>query len=229
MIFLIAANGNGVYKDMALLSAQRVWDKGYRCVLYDLGGLGKGVDVRNSFDVSLPLNKWEICRLKPHLILKTLNQIDETLVYLDADAFLMQRIDEIDDIEFDIGVTYRGAKKRYINAGVLFARPTKAGKNFVQKWIDNIPDNPPTQEKKRSGDQLYLNRMVFDYLPSGCKVKNLTHEIHGAKVHFFEAHNKYNSTRGQGEEKREVADSEKIIHIPGRHESFKEQAKKWKL
>ncbi len=221
MKFLIAANLK--YKEMADISIGRVKALGYQCEVYDMGDLGTGTDIRDHFDVELPLSKFDICRLKPHLILRTLKDCEETLVYLDADAFLMHRIDEIEAIEFDLGLTYRYSKdNRYVNAGVIFSRQGAVG--FIQKWIDNIPENPPEHERKKTGDQLYLNRLVFGALDKGAWLKNRTKLIHKTKVHFFEVA-KYNVTPSANG----IQPKHKIIHLPGGHRRFKEQAYKWNL
>jgi hypothetical protein len=112
---------------------------GYQFKAYDLGGLGFGIPVN---DLRLS-SKHRVLRysIKPKLILDTLNNTDEELVvWVDGDATLVGRIDEIDvDASFDVGVTVRPKraikKTSYINAGVLFFKNNAASKKLLQEWI----------------------------------------------------------------------------------------------
>jgi hypothetical protein len=121
---------------------------GYEVLVYDLGGLCYGT----AFDgrVSDAVNAKIPC--KPHIILDALNSIDdnEYLVWLDADALIMDQIDEIQE-DYDIGVTVRQPKAVEnmlpINAGIVFVKKTDSAIRFVKEWIklsdNDISDQPP--------------------------------------------------------------------------------------
>jgi hypothetical protein len=121
---------------------------GYETLIYDLGGLNYGKPF--SGRVSDAVNAKIPC--KPHIILDALNSIDdnEYLVWLDADALIVDSIDEIQE-DYDIGVTVRQPKAientMPINAGIVFIRKTPAAIDFVKKWISlsdqDVSDQPP--------------------------------------------------------------------------------------
>lgn len=121
---------------------------GYQVLTYDLGGLGYGKiftgRVSDEVGAKIPC--------KPHIIYDALEYIDdnEYLVWLDADALIIERIDEI-QLDYDIGVTVRQPKAientMPINAGIVFVRKTSAAKKFLRDWIElsdkDISDQPP--------------------------------------------------------------------------------------
>jgi len=121
---------------------------GYTVLVYDLGGLGYGKQFQGR--VSDAVNAKIPC--KPHIILDALESIDENeyLVWLDADAIMVDRIDEIQD-HYDIGVTVRQPKAVEnmlpINAGIVFVKKTQPAIEFVKKWIElsdnDVSDQPP--------------------------------------------------------------------------------------
>jgi len=120
----------------------------YDVLVYDLGGLGYGKPFVGR--VSDEVNAKIPC--KPHIIQDALDSIDdnEYLVWLDADALIINKIDEIQE-DYDIGVTVRQPKAientMPINAGIVFVRKTLAAINFIQKWRElsdqGVSDQPP--------------------------------------------------------------------------------------
>lgn len=100
-------------------------------------------------------------------ILDCTKRIKENLIYLDADAFLINKIDGLFEQDFNIGVTVRlddkiieQSKKlgikTYINAGVMFFKLDSDGiQLFLNDWIEEI--------KKTKGfwiDQTALNNLI---------------------------------------------------------------------
>jgi hypothetical protein len=124
---------------------------GYEVLVYDLGELGYGKPFQGR--VSDIVNAKIPC--KPHIILDALGSIKENqyLVWLDADALILDRIDEI-MLDYDIGVTVRQPKAKEnmlpINAGIVFVKKTERALQFVKKWIElsdnHISDQPPLNE-----------------------------------------------------------------------------------
>jgi hypothetical protein len=114
---------------------------GYEVLVYDLGGLGYGTSFTGR--VSDAVNAKIPC--KPHIILDALNLVDdnEYLVWLDADALIIDQIDEIQE-DYDIGVTVRQPKAVEnmlpINAGIVFVKKTDSAIRFVKEWI-KLSDN----------------------------------------------------------------------------------------
>lgn len=124
---------------------------GYEVLVYDLGGLGYGKPFIGRF--SEEVNAKIPC--KPHIILDALGSINdnEYLVWLDADALIVDRIDEIQE-DYDIGVTVRQPKaienSMPINAGIVFVKKTPEAIGFIQRWIDladqGVSDQPPLNQ-----------------------------------------------------------------------------------
>jgi len=124
---------------------------GYEVLVYDLGGLGYGKPFVGR--VSDEVNAKIPC--KPHLILDALTSVDDNqyLVWLDADALILERIDEIQD-DYDIGVTVRQPKNienaMPINAGIVFIKKTPEAIEFIKKWIElsdqGVSDQPPLNQ-----------------------------------------------------------------------------------
>jgi hypothetical protein len=121
---------------------------GYDVLVYDLGGLGYGKSFTGRY--SDAANAKIPC--KPHIIMDALDYINdnEYLVWLDADALIVDKIDEIQE-DYDIGVTVRQPKAVEnmlpINAGVVFVKKTQSAIQFIKQWIDlsdkDVSDQPP--------------------------------------------------------------------------------------
>ena len=134
IIVITAANEK--FKELAKMTIKSAEDLGYETVAYDLGNLGFGKPFEGRvFDQvggKIPS--------KPSIILDALNCVNDNdfVVWLDADAILWSRIDEIVG-DYDIGVTVRKPKTTEngfpINAGVVFVKKTPHALNFVHEWI----------------------------------------------------------------------------------------------
>jgi len=127
---------------------------GYECLLYDLGGLGRGIDM------PLPTSN-ETCKKfpdKPAVILDACNRTtSEYVVWLDADTWLLDTIDEIVG-DYDIGVTVRsdpgGDESRGTsNSGVIFVHNTPAALAFLAAWH--------TRSLALGGDQRAMNALCM--------------------------------------------------------------------
>lgn len=110
----------------------------YNTVVYDLGGLGYG----KPFEARISIQPGAKIPSKPMIINDALNNVKENdvVLWLDADAVIWNRVDEIIDYDFDIAVTVRKKKELEndlpINAGVVFVRKTKNIQKFMDKWMD---------------------------------------------------------------------------------------------
>ena len=119
---------------------------------------------------------------KPQIIGEALDKlpIGELLVYLDIDAIPIRKFDEVDILDYDIGVTKRingddthiGCVPMVgmINAGVIFFRNTPSVRKFVQNWQDVC--------NRLGGDQYALNELL---LPEG---KQYWHPTCNNRMHF---------------------------------------------
>jgi hypothetical protein len=122
------------YVDKAVEYSMNV---GYEPIIYDLGGLGIG----KCFDAKVSSQIGAKIPSKPNIIKDALLDVDDNdvVVWIDADALILDRIDEILNVDFDIGVTVRQPKAKEnslpINAGIVFVRKTKQALKFVDNWI----------------------------------------------------------------------------------------------
>jgi hypothetical protein len=163
---------------------------GYPVTVFDLGGLG--------FGEPLPTERGDLkkqsfipCVFKPRAIRRALEITKEPyLIWLDADAFLQDKIDEIFTDDYDVGVTERDPRevKKYannpkvgsINSGVIFFRRSRRLLDFVNRWqLRAIAHNL---------EQQGLNELVNTGLP-GIRIKKFPCRIYNN--YYFDSQNKH--------------------------------------
>ena len=113
--------------------------------------------------------RWDFyMRQKPLSILDLTSRVDGNIVWLDDDAIVINRFDEIFDHEFDIGVTLRSKydeRKQDIsalNAGVLFFNTSSEKiRTFVTGWLDVIERLDLTKHR----EQIALTTLVREENP----------------------------------------------------------------
>lgn len=137
------------FKEMALMAYRSAIDLNYETTIYDLGGLGQGIPftgrVSDSIGAKIPS--------KPNIILDALTRcnINDIVVWIDADTIIWDRIDEIAKERWDLGVTVRKPKAKdrddFINAGVLFVRKTDQSLKFMKRWIENCVNGVSDQKE----------------------------------------------------------------------------------
>lgn len=160
------------YVDKAVEHCRNV---GYEPVVYDLGGLGYGIpfEGRVSPQVGAKIPS------KPGMIKETLKNVEygEYVVWIDADALIEDRIDEI-MFDYDIGVTVRQPKQIEnslpLNAGIVFVRKTPTALMFVDEWIKLCETGV--------SDQQELNKLC----QVTTKDTNKTVVRNNTKIHVFE-------------------------------------------
>ncbi|MFX0132102.1 MAG: FkbM family methyltransferase [Candidatus Hodarchaeota archaeon] len=125
-----------------------------------------------NIDVLSQKKKEYLFREKVICILDCARRINENLIFLDGDAFLINKIDEILEDDFDIGITLRDKDeiKRGneigaigdINVGVLFFMMNSDKiQLFIRKWINEI-----NKSKHCWIEQTTLNLMFKEQIPS---------------------------------------------------------------
>lgn len=198
---------------------------GYKTVVYDLGGLGIGQPFQVEDETFKQKGYFVVLRdgyrskslFKPDLIKRCLDENREFTVYLDGDALLYDRIDEIMTDDYDIGVTLRKAEEisdewheknadivKYVNAGVVFLNPTKATTRFVDQWIKT------TIEVKN--DQMALNKLVC---PEEMPPVNSIRVMNGVRIKYFPGV-KYNYYYFEDSLPQDL----KIVHFKGPMRNF---------
>lgn len=162
----ILTAGNLKFKRMIEDSVKKIEQFGYEPVVYDLGDLGFGKKINVSPTDLIRTEKPIACVFKPYMFKKCLTKCKEgeVIVYLDGDAFLLQKIDEFEIDDYDIAVTVRKEAKQYIthpymgavNAGVIVFRKNKATMKFIEKLIKVVIDE--------QNDQVGLNICLKEYI-----------------------------------------------------------------
>lgn len=111
----------------------------------------------------------EKVRQKPYCIQDCIKNHTDRVCFLDGDAFLIRKIDEVMEDDFDTGVTVRGCSELSLNAGIIFFNGNKkTNLQFIDKWIEEM-----SAYKGIWGDQTSLALLVEKKL-EGMKVKFFT-------------------------------------------------------
>ena len=187
---------NFSYRNVITCTVTTAKKFGYIPVVFDLGSLGIGEpyvvnDVSFSekgyYEREVHEGYKSKSLFKPDIVRKCMTKYNDLIVYLDGDAQLFGNIDEVNTEDYDVGVTLRDPVElqgewyndhidivRYINAGVIFFRPTIAAKKFVDSW------GKITEEL--GNDQMALNRMACtDKYPEAFSVSNIS----GVRMKYF--------------------------------------------
>lgn len=200
MKFITAANAR--YKPIIGQWIQCLNKIGYSYEIYDLGGLGLGRpfnETNKDFQINgiykTEFTLWNTKALfKPSVILDAIIDAKEPIVWLDADAWIQDSINEILQPNYDIGVAVRdlnnptqksASSKQYskYNAGVIFLNPTDATKQFVREWYELTI--------KYGNDQYALNMLLLN---------NKTIKIHEFSYKFNDI---------------DMSEDTKILHLRG--------------
>lgn len=159
MIEIITA-GTGKFRDMIAKTSDATRRVGYDVRAFDLGGVGFGeywsVPVRHEGrgrtsvggeSTQHEKNVFGVAPWKPSIISHVLSQeVDQTktIVWLDADAWVIRPLTELGVGYFDVAVTMRRPNERglssrpelwgYLNAGFVAFRPTPQAMKFLKMW-----------------------------------------------------------------------------------------------
>lgn len=125
---------------------------------------------------------------KPQIIRQALRELACPLIWMDADAFALQPLDDVFDGTFDIAVTVRRLSERvcnypaqygYINAGVLFFNNTPQVAEFIGHWIETVEQSSSKSDQEALNslllpiDPLEVFGSVFQH-PCGARIKILS-------------------------------------------------------
>ena len=220
MLIVTAGSWNYDYWKTIRYTEAKCKEFGYSIRVYDMGGLGFGIPVK---DPRLEFKFRTLkATVKPKVILDALNNTTESfVVWIDGDAALIKPIDEVElDTSFDVGLTVRPKSNhrttQYINTGVVFIKNNENGKRFVEKWIEAIPPVPEiakTEKPKAYYEQLFLEEKVLlpniEVIPWDAFLT--VHMIDGIRVKFFEC-TRYNNFMSPGHWVPPGAET-KILHF----------------
>ncbi len=189
MLVVTAGSGNYDFAATIRYNEGECAHHGYDFRVYDLGGLGFGIqpdDPRCTSNVRRVKSA-----MKPELILETLYSTEQNVVWIDGDATLIDDIDEVFDDTFDVGITVRPPRQRkkthYINAGVLFFKNCIESKLFIEDWIDAFPPRPrdvTLVPPRDYSDQSTLEEKILLPNIEGALWDQIgsVHTVHGARV-----------------------------------------------
>lgn len=171
MIILTAANKEFEHHLSRMVESVKKFK--YKYSIYDLGELGYG----EPYSAPVSNKAYQKNPLKPQYILKKLESLekDELLVWMDADTVLVDRIDELESISFDLGITLRhdNSKKEKdgrCNSGVLFFRNNIRTIRFLRKWT--------ALSKKLNGDQWSLNKLLAETSKKDLYIAEFSGEVY---------------------------------------------------
>lgn len=110
---------------------------------------------------AIPPSDWKsVTDLKPRIVLEKLQQYQEPVLYLDADAFVHENLDRyFSDPQYDIAVNYlekKNGEEELLSGTVCFNYSEKV-LQLVQLWIKIGLDHP------EFNDQQSLQKAVSDY------------------------------------------------------------------
>jgi hypothetical protein len=152
MLVVIAGNQN--FRPYVENADRTTRALGYETLVFDLGDLGMGEPFRGRVS-DIPLHT---IPCKPHMLREACQRTQENtyVVWLDADAIMQARIDEI-QLDYDIGVTMRTKFSKdprvgAINAGIVFVRNTTTTRRFLDIWA--------AKSEVLDGDQSALNALI---------------------------------------------------------------------
>jgi len=196
----ILTAGNFKFKTMLETNIKQARKYGYESIVYDLGGLGFGkpfeIDNKSFHEkgyywiIDESTDRQTRAFHKTAMVKDCLDNTKDFVVYLDGDAILVDKIDEILG-DYDVGITVRPPEEvrathtrfsgkqdiidGYINAGVIFFNNTEATLRFVDRW---------TQEtEKLMNDQAALNSLLQKHFPLK---PNQSIELEGTKIRTFD-------------------------------------------
>jgi len=173
----IITAANKEFEHLLRISIKNNTLNGHDIILYDLNGtLGYG----NTFTIDKYFKKMDgnlkygKSPYKVDIILDALsyNSDEKCIMWLDVDAFTIKPLDDIEnDNTFDLAVTLRTMHEKtisafnhrdsewcgYINAGVIFMRPSKKLIKFLIRW------QYETAKSQYNSDQHALNNILLQY------------------------------------------------------------------
>jgi hypothetical protein len=184
------------FKNVISETVRKAKSLGYTPIVYDLGSLGIGepfyVDdltfkTKGYYDTKVLGDYKSRSLFKPEIVKRCMNTYNDIIVYLDGDAQLYDSIDEVKTEDYDIGVTLRDPSEfesnwyqkhfeivKYVNAGVIFFRPTEATKKFLDSWKQ--------MTKNLGNDQMALNKLTC---PDNYPAPNTILTINGIRIKYF--------------------------------------------
>ncbi|WP_417226718.1 putative nucleotide-diphospho-sugar transferase [Amphritea sp.] len=151
-----------------------VYSSAYKLLARSLDRLGHKYDFH-----SFPPSEWKtMTDLKPRIILESLNKYKEPVLYIDADAFVHENLDEhFSSMACDMAVNFIDKKEggEELLSGTIYFDYNDKVIEFIELWISLIERNPELI------DQQNLQKAVEDY-DHGLKI----HRMSSAYTYIFD-------------------------------------------
>ncbi|MFT6906810.1 MAG: hypothetical protein ACJAS1_003482 [Oleiphilaceae bacterium] len=219
------ANKKFSFKSVIEKTVENSHKFGYKPVVYDLGNLGIGEPysvqddnfTNEGFYKEVKKGYQSKSLFKPEIVEDCLKKHQDFTVYVDGDAVLHDKIDEVVSDDYDIGVTLRRPSElqgawydeysdiaKFLNAGVIFFNPTPATLKFVEMWKHK------TYEVENDQKALNLLACEDDYPEI-----NSISVINGVRIKYFpgDQYNYYYFNEG-------LVPNIKIMHFKGNVRNF---------
>lgn len=86
--------------------------------------------------------------IKPEFLLQKMEQLNDAVVWIDADCIVNHRLTELENADCDIGFFIRHHDNRTPHAAIIYFNNTEKSKQFLLKWkeICDIKKNDPTYD-----------------------------------------------------------------------------------
>lgn len=115
------------------------------------------------------LGSWQAnTQHKAVIIKQALSELDENIVYVDADAIVRRKPTLFDDIQADIGVHFRNGKE--LLGGTIFLRNRRNVRTLVDRWVSRNQRHQNTWDQQNLAEvikqSLDLKLSIFDLPPS---------------------------------------------------------------
>lgn len=201
----IVTAGDGKFKALVDYSVQQATRFGHTINVYDYGGLG---------GIPFPVRHWG--QAKPLVVLDAIKRYGELTFWLDADAVLHDRVDEIDTDDYDLGVVQRSPESVKPMSGAFMLAPTKAGIGFAEHWASTLETNNTKRDQPTFIDLLPFSRQDKAlYLP-----KFVNKEIflfNGLRIKCFPyLYNYIYDDQGDKRIGEPLPEGVKVVHFKGR-------------
>ena len=107
------------------------------------------------------LGSWqENCCQKPQFILECLDRFRKPLLWVDADAIILQRpLLSFEGI--DLAIHFNDYEKRVVRSGTIYANPTASAKDLMERWRRSCVEAFSSGKDLPHGDQGQLPQLLL--------------------------------------------------------------------
>lgn len=103
----------------------------------------------NFFEQGLNTTYLKLNMIKPKYLLQKMEELDDSVVWIDADCYLTSRLEEFENLSsFDMGVCMRVQDATTPHAAILYFNNTDNSRHFLREWqsINEIKEKDDTYD-----------------------------------------------------------------------------------